>query len=154
MTVIKNFIAELAKHKLLVYFVTLWGASLFIWTVYGIVEYGFEMRTSIELYILDLLFHFSELFAGLILLIFGIKMMNTNILSAVKNERLIIYFLILWAASFFFWGLWYMIDFGPVIFDNLENPIAFLGALAKLCAGALLGLFSWKMLNEPEQKTT
>ena len=151
MSIIKNFINELAKHKLLVYFVIFWGASLFIWTMYGMVEYGFEMRTSIELYVVDLLFHFSELFAGLLLLIFGIKLMNTNILSTVKNERLLIYFVILWAASFFFWGLWYMIDFAPAIFENLQNPIAFIGALVKLCAGAVLGLFSWSMLTESEQ---
>ena len=150
MGIVKNFIDELAKHKLLVYFVTLWGASLFIWTVYGMVEYGFEMRTSIDLYVVDLLFHFSELFAGLLLLIFGIKLINANLLGAIKTEKLLIYFLILWAASFFFWGLWYIIDYGPAIFENIQNPIAFLGALAKLCAGAVLGLFSWKLLNETE----
>jgi hypothetical protein len=146
----KNFTDELAKHKLLVYFVILWGASLFVWTAYGMVEYGFEMRTSIELYVVDLLFHFSELFAGLLLIVFGLKLMNTNLLKAIKNERLLTYFLILWAASFFFWGLWYIIDFGPAIFENIENPIAFLGALAKLFAGAVLGLFSVKLLNETE----
>ena len=150
MGIVKNFIDELAKQKLLVYFVTLWGASLFIWTAYGMVEYGFEMRTSIELYVVDLLFHFSELFAGLLLLIFGIKLMNTNLLKAIKNERLLAYFLILWAASFFFWGIWYIIDFGPAIFENIQNPIAFIGALVKLAAGAVLGLFSIKLLNETD----
>ena len=150
MGIVKNFIDELAKQKLLVYFVTLWGASLFIWTVYGMVEYGFEMRTSIEFYVVDLLFHFSELFAGLLLLIFGLKLMNTNLLKSIKNERLLCYFLILWAASFFLMGLWYILDFGPAIFENIQNPIAFLGALAKLAAGAVLGLFSWKLLNETD----
>jgi hypothetical protein len=150
MGIVKNFIDELSKHKLLVYFVTLWGASLFIWTVYGMVEYGFEMRTSIEFYVVDLLFHFSELFAGLLLLIFGLKLMNTNLLKSIKNERLLCYFLILWAASFFLMGLWYILDFGPAIFENIQNPIAFLGALAKLAAGAVLGLFSWKLLNETD----
>ena len=150
MGIVKNFIDELAKHKLLVYFVILWGASLFIWTAYGMVEYGFEMRTSIELYVVDLLFHFSELFAGLLLLIFGIKLINTNLLKAIKNERLLTYFLILWAASFFFWGLWYIIDYGPAIFENIQNPIAFLGAFVRLAAGAALGLFSFKLLNETD----
>jgi hypothetical protein len=150
MGIVKNFIDELSKHKLLVYFVTLWGASLFIWTVYGMVEYGFEMRTSIEFYVVDLLFHFSELFAGLLLLIFGLKLMNTNLLKSIKNERLLCYFLILWAASFFLMGLWYILDFGPAIFENIQNPIAFLGALAKLATGAVLGLFSWKLLNETD----
>lgn len=151
MGIVKNFIDELSKHKLLVYFVTLWGASLFIWTVYGLAEYGFDQYGEpIEMYISDKIYHFSELFAGLILIIFGLKLINTNILKGIKSEKLLIYFLLLWAASFFFWGLWYIIDFGPAIFENIQNPIAFLGALAKLAAGAVLGLFSLKLLNETD----
>ena len=147
----KNFTDELAKHKLLAYFVILWGALLFLWTVYGIAEYGFaQYGESIEMYIADKIFHFSELFAGLILMVFGIKLLNTNFLKAIKNERLIIYFLLLWAASFFFWGLMYVFDFAPQIFESLEHIIGFLSALAALFAGVTLGLFSWKLLSETE----
>jgi hypothetical protein len=63
---------------------------------------------------------------------------------------LVLYFLILWAATFFFWGLYYIVDFGPSIFAPLENTIAFLGALAALFAGVALGLFSWKLLSKAE----
>ena len=150
---IENFIDELGKHKLLVYFAILWGAMLFLWTVYGMVEWGFAVRTSIELYVTDLLFHFSELFAGVLLMMFGVKLLNPNFLKGVKNERLIVYFLLLWAASFFFWGLWYIIDFGPRILATLQNAIALLSALASLFAGIVLGLFSWKMLKAPEEQT-
>ena len=144
----KNFTDELAKHKLLVYFVTLWGAMLFLWTLYGILEYGFEFTGVLS--ILDLLFHLSELLAGALLAMFGLTLMNINFLKAIKNERLLIYFLILWAASFFFIGIYYIIDFGPWIFDYVEHAIAFLSALAALFAGVVLGLFSMKLLSETE----
>lgn len=148
MGVVKRFVDELAKHKLLVYFVTLWGASLFLWTVYGIVAYGFEITEALD--VIDLLFHLSELFAGALLLLVGIKLMNANFLKAIRNERLIVYFLILWAASFFFMGLYDLVDFGPWIFQYLQDAIAFLSGLAGLFAGIVLGLFSWKLLREDE----
>lgn len=148
MGIAKTFTDELAKQKWLVYFVTLWGAMLFLWTVYGIIEYGFELTDALG--VVDLLFHLSELFAGALLVIFGIKLMKPNILKALKNERLLVYFLILWAASFFFMGVYDIADFGPWIFQYAQDAIAFLSGLAALFAGVVLGLFSWKLLNETE----
>ena len=148
MGILKNFIDEIAKHRLLVYFVTLWGAMLFLWTVYGIVEYGFEPTDALD--IIDILFHLSELFAGALLVLLGIKLMNANFLKAIKNERLLVYFLILWAASFIFMGLYDIIDFGPWIFEYVADAIAFLSGLAALFAGVVLGLFSWKFLKETQ----
>ena len=148
MGILKNFIDEIAKHRLLVYFVTLWGAMLFLWTVYGIVEYGFEPTDALD--IIDILFHLSELFAGALLVLLGIKLMNANFLKAIKNERLLVYFLILWAASFIFMGLYDIIDFGPWIFEYMSDAIAFLSGLAALFAGVVLGLFSWKFLTETQ----
>ena len=150
MGIVKNFIDELAKHKLLVYFVTLWGAMLFLWTLYGIIEYGFELTDVLG--IIDLLFHLSELFAGALLLIVGIKLMNINLLEAIKNEKLIIYFLLLWAASFFFLGIYNIFDHGPWISEYWNCLLAFLSGLAALFAGVTLGLFSWKLLNETDEQ--
>ena len=147
MGIVKNFIDELAKHKLLVYFVTLWGAMLFLWTVYGLIEYGFETDV---LGIIDIFFHLSELIAGALLVMFGVKLLKADFLKELKNERLFIYFLLLWAATFFFWGLYNIIDFGPWIFRYLEHMIAFLGGLAALFAGLVLGLFSWNLQSETE----
>jgi len=145
----KTFTGELAKHKLLVYFVILWGAMLFLWTVYGIIEYGFELTDALG--VIDLLFHLSELFAGGLLVLLGINLlMNFDFLKAIKNERLLVFFLILWAASFFFMGLYDIVDFGPWVFHYLQDAIAFLSGLAALLAGIVLGLFSWKLLNEAE----
>jgi hypothetical protein len=151
MGVVKNFIDELAKHKMLVYFVTFWGAWLLLWTVYGFIEWGFNTDL---LGILDLFFHLSELFAGLILVILGIRLIGIKFLEGLKNEQLLTYFLLLWAASFFFGGLYTLIDFGPVMFEYGEYFIAFLSGLAGLFAGITLGLFSWKILNKQEQDST
>lgn len=151
MGVVKNFIDELAKHKLLVYFVILWGAWLFLWSVYGFIEW--PIHTDL-LGIIDLFFHLSELFAGLLLVIFGIKLLNTTFLEGIKNDRLLIYFLLLWAASLFFVGLYVVIDHGQHIVEYPECIIAFLSGLAALFAGITLGIFSWNLLNEPEQETT
>ena len=149
---IENFVDELAKHRLLVYFITLWGAVLFLWTAYGMIEYGFEVRRSIELSVTDFFFHSSELIGGALLMVLGVKLLNPNFLRAVKTERLIVYFLLLWAASFFFWGLWGIIDFGPRFFVNVQNTIALLSALSSLFAGVALGLFSCKMLRKTEEQ--
>jgi len=151
MGIVKNFIDELAKHKMLVYFVTLWGAFLFLNTVYGFIEWGFHTDL---LGIIDLFFHLSELFAGLLLILFGIKLLNTTFLEGIKNDQLLNYFLLLWAASFFFLGLYIIIDHGPHMIEYLECFVIFLSGLATLFAGVTLGLFSWKMLNESKQDTT
>ncbi len=145
----KNFVDELAKHKLLVYFVVLWGAMLFLYTVYGFVEYWGTIRDASGA--VDLLFHLSELFAGAILVIFGVKLLSTNFLKAIKTERLLVYFLILWAASFFFRGIWDFVYYGPDVTSYPEVIIALLGGLAALFAGVVLGLFSWRALNEPRE---
>ncbi len=152
MGIVKKFMDELAKHKLLVYFVILWGAMLFLWTLYGIIEYGFELTGILGF--LDLLFHLSELFAGALLLTVGVKLLNPNLLEGIKNEKLIIYFLFLWAASFFFLGLYDIIDFGPWIFEYLGDIIAFLSGLASLFAGVALGMFSWNLLNKTQKQGT
>jgi hypothetical protein len=147
MGIVKNFIDELAKHKLLVYFVILWGASFFLWTVYGIARWGFEITEALD--VVDLLYHLSELFAGVLLVLIGLKLLNPNLLTTIKNERLLVYFLILWAASFFFCGIYDIVDYGPWILEDWY-AIAFLGALADFFAGVVLGLFSWNLLNEKE----
>ena len=151
MGVAKNIVDELAKHKLLVYFVTLWGATLFLNTVYGLTAWGLDgfywVGTSA---VVDLFFHFSELLAGVILAILGVKLLSTGFLGTLRNERLLVYFLMLWAASFFFRGIWSFVYYGLDATFYPESTIALLGGLASLFAGIAMGLFGWKMLSEHE----
>jgi hypothetical protein len=53
-----------------------------------------------------------------------------------------------WAASFFFWGIYELADFGPM---SAESIFRLLGALCDLIAGAVLALFGWKLLNAKDQ---
>ena len=148
MGIVKNFIDELAKHKMLVYFVILWGVKLFVGTLYGFIEWGFFQLSG--LLVIDMFFHWSEFVAGFLLLLFGYKLLNNAFLEGIKNNKLLIYFLIVWAASFFFGGLYTVAAHGPDMFEYWECIVAFLGGLGSLFAGITLGLFSLKMLNEPE----
>ena len=147
MGIIKNFIDELAKHKFLVYFVTLWGALLFLWNLYALIEWG---GVPSGIVILDGISHLSLLLAGLILTLFGIKLSNTTFLEGIKNDKLLSYFLLVWAVSFLFLGLFLIADRGPYIFEDFEILLAFLAGLAAIFAGITLGLFSWNQLKEPE----
>ena len=154
MKAIENFVDELAKHKLLVYFVTLWGATLFLNQVYALTAWGIDGFYWVgSSAVVDLFFHFSELFAGVILVILGVKLLSTGFLETLKNERLLVYFLMLWAASFFFRGLWSFVYYGLDATFYPESAIRLLGDLASLFAGAVLGFFSWKMLTAPEEQT-
>jgi hypothetical protein len=151
MIMVKKFVDELAKHKLLVYFVTLWGATLFLDTVYGLTAWGLDgfywVGTSA---FVDVFFHFSELFAGIILAILGLKLLRPGFLETLRNENLLVYFLMLWAASFFFRGIWSFVYYGLDVTFYPESTIALLSNLASLIAGVAMGLFSWKMLSAPD----
>lgn len=148
MGIVKNFIDELAKHEWLAYFVFFWGAMLFLWSLSGIIEWGFDLSGLLG--ILDMLFNLSEMFAGLLLVIVGIKLLNANFLEAIKNDQLVIYFMLLWAATFLFGGLYSIIDYLYSIIDGWSWLLAVLSGLAGLVAGLALGLFGWKQLKEKE----
>ena len=151
---LKNFVDGLAKHRMLVYFVILWGATLFLNEVYALTAWGLDgfywVGTSA---VVDMFFHFSELFAGVILAILGVKLLSTGFLETLRNEKLLVYFLMLWAASFFFRGLWSFVYYGLDATFHPESTITLLGSLASLFAGVTMGLFGWKMLTKPGQQT-
>jgi len=56
--------------------------------------------------------------------------------------------LLLWASSFFLWAIYDIVNFGPM---SAEAAFRLLGALCDLAAGAVLALFSWKLLNTKDQ---
>ena len=99
MGVIKNFIDEFAKHKMLIYFAILWGISMVFWSLYNLNYYVGDMEA------LPVIHNLLELGAGLLLAIFGIKLMQTNFLETMDKEKILVYFLILWAGAFFFTGI-------------------------------------------------
>jgi len=148
MGIIKKVIDELAKHKLLIYFVIIWGGSMIFWSLYELNYYVGEME------ILPILHYLLELGAGLFLAIFGLNLMNIKILGAMDKEKILVYFLMLWAGSFFFTGIHEILYNGQWMFEYFDHMLAFLGAVADFFAGAVLGLFAWNLLNEKEPNTT
>ena len=72
----------------------------------------------------------------------------------INTEKALLYFLILWAAKFFFTGIYDIIDFAPWMFEYLDYIPAVFGALADFFAGIVLLLFAWNLLNEKETNPT
>ena len=149
---IKRFIEELAKHKLLVYFAVLWGASMFFWSLYDLGYYITSFEEATDAF--PILYNLLELGAGLFLALFGIKMLQVNFLEAIDAKKALLYFMLLWAGSLFFCGLYDIVDYGPYIFEYPEDIIAFIAALADFFGGAVLALFSWNLISKKEPETT
>jgi len=140
---LKTVIDWLAQHQFLVYFVILWGASMFLYAVCNLVEWGLGVEDFYDvLWILGNLF---DLVSGVFLLLFGIKLMNANFLEGIQIEKTLVYFLLFWAGQFFFWGL------SDILYFDI---LWLLAGLAHFFAGIILALFAWKLLNEKETTTT
>ena len=148
MGVTKNFIDEFAKHKMLIYFAILFGVSMFFWSIFDLIDHVGQMN------ILGIIHNLLNLGAGIFLTIFGIKFLNPNFLETMDKEKMLVYFLMLWAGSFFFLGLHKMVWNGQWMADYLDHILAFLSGAADFFAGAVLGLFAWNILNEKEPSTT
>ena len=72
--------------------------------------------------------------------------MKVNFLNVIQIEKALVYFLLLWAGQFFFWGL------SDLLYST--GIICLLAALVHFFAGIILALFGWKLLNEKEQIAT
>lgn len=137
---LKNIIDELAKHSLLVYFIIIWGASMFLYAVCNLGTWGFGVEDLYDL--MWILANLFDLVAGVFLMIFGIKLLQADFLDVIQLEKALVYFLMFWAGQFFFWGLSDLFYF--------EGIICLLAALVHFFAGIILAMFAWKLLNEKE----
>jgi hypothetical protein len=142
----KNIIELLEKEKLAIYFVLLWAGSFFFWNLSYLISsltyFGSALRG------LAVLADMIELVAGIMLGLLGFKMLGIKFLPTLTKENLLVFFLLLWAGSFFFWGLYDIIDFGPL---TVESGFRLLGTLCDVVAGAMLAIFGWKLLKDNEQ---
>ena len=151
MGALKKFINELGKHKLLIYFVIFWGAYLLLWGLFARVEYGFSFGDLIEIF--DTTAHLAELLAGALLVIFGIGLLKPDIVKKLNNEKLLGCFIGVWALSFIFFGLAFMLYHGQAISEYPIHLTAVLASIAQFFAGVVLAIFSLKILTETEQET-
>ena len=142
----KNIIELLEKEKFVVYFVLLWAGSFFFWNLSSLAYYAFHLYSALS--VLALLSNLLEFLAGIMLGLLGFALLGMNVLKTITKEKLLVFFLLFWAGSFLLWGIYEIIDFGPM---SAEAVLRLLGALCDLGAGAVLALFSWKLLGAKEQ---
>ncbi len=147
---LNNFLDGLSKEKYLVYFVLAWAGMLVFWAIDTFVGTIINITSGYTTATAYTGVHlFSELFnlgAGLMLGILALKMLIPNFMPTLKREQTLIYFLLLWAGGFFFYGIadfvWYGMNgiSARDFFDVLHGLSSFAG-------GAVLALFAWKLLQ-------
>lgn len=142
----KNIVELLEREKIVVYFVLLWAGSFFFWNIGSLIYYAFHMNSALNGF--ATLNNLVELLAGVMLGMLGFKLLGIKFLATLTKEKLLAYFLLLWASSFFLWAIYDIVNFGPM---SAEAAFRLLGALCDLAAGAVLALFSWKLLNTKDQ---
>ena len=84
--------------------------------------------------------HLFDLVAGIFLILFGIQLLSPNFLGALKIEKTLIFFLLLWAGQFFFWGLYDLLYYSGIVLV--------LAALVHFIAGIILAVAAFKLLTE------
>jgi len=91
-----------------------------------------------------------ELAAGVVLALFAAKSLKSGFLGSLSKERLLMYFVLLWAGSFFFWAIHDISSFGPYALEYTEDAMGLIAALFDLVAGAVLAFLGWKLLKAKE----
>jgi hypothetical protein len=141
----KNIIDLLEKEKFVIYFVLLWGGSFFFWNIASEIYYISNMNSALNGF--AFVINLFELIAGIMLALLGFKLLGMKFLPMLTKEKLLVYFVLLWAASFFLWAIYDIANFGA----SAEGVIRLLGALCDLGAGAVLALFGWKLFSAKDQ---
>jgi len=135
---LKTIVDELAKFRFLVFFIILWGASMLLYAVCNLGTYGLGVEDFND--VIWILGNLLDLFAGVFLMLFGVKLLSPNFLGALKVEKTLIYFLLLWAGQFFFWGLYDLLFY--------EGIVCLLASLVHFIAGIILAISAWMMLTQ------
>ena len=134
MGLVKDFVEILAREKWAVYLFMLWGGARFFWGLGGIMSswtYG-----MIGFSLIGNIFYLGT---GLVLVLFGWKLLRSDFLGFLSRERLFAYFLLLWGGSSFFFAVDDIIGIGT-------NVAVFVAALFYLLSGVVLALLGYKLL--------
>jgi len=142
----KNIVDLLEKEKIVVYFVLLWAGSFFFWNIGSEVYYASHLNSALNGF--AAFNNLIELLAGVMLGLLGFKLLGMKFLPTLTKEKLLVYFLLFWAASFFLWAIYDFATLGPI---TLESGIDLLGTLCDLGAGVVLAFFGWKLFSAKEE---
>ena len=154
----ENFLSSLSKEKLLAFFLILWAVSFFFWGLSTTIDYGYWAAKGYTEDAGSTLSGVFQMGAGIVLALLGVKLLKNNFLKSVSRNKLLVIFLLLWAATMFFWGISNVMRYSNDAFEATENPYVdeegFTGAitiigifygLADMGAGILLALLATKL---------
>ncbi len=141
----KDIVEVLAKEKLLVYFLLLWAGTFFFWAIYGFWVHAQGVEGAAD--VLAIIAYLMELLAAVMIALLGLKLLKNNFLGALSKEKLLVYFLLFWAGSFFFWGLSDIAYYGPYASRYGEDATALIAGLFELAAGVVLTLLGWRLMT-------
>ncbi len=142
----KNIVELLEKEKIIAYFVLLWAGSFFFWNIASEIYYASHLYSTLSGFAVFI--NLIELLAGVMLGMLGFKLLGMKFLPMLTKEKLLVYFLLLWAGSFFFWAIYDLADFGPM---TAEAAVRLLGTLCDLGAGVVLAFFGWKLFTSKDE---
>ncbi len=153
-----NFLKSVTKNKLLAFFLILWAASMFFWGISNVMRYSTELAdlTSEDEgywnYLLGIPAGLADLAAGVVLALLGTKLYNEKFVVSVARNKVIALFLILWAASFFFWGLYDIADWWEFASESAEAAIAAISGFFEVVAAILLAMLGLKIWGQKEKE--
>ncbi len=142
----KNIIELLEKEKIIAYFVLLWAGSFFFWSIASEIYYASHLYSALNGFAVFI--NIIELLAGVMLALLGFELLGKKLLPMFTKEKLLVYFLLLWAGSFFFWAIYDLADIGPL---TAQAAFRLLGTLCDLGAGAVLAFLGWKLFTPKGQ---
>ncbi len=142
----RNIIELLEREKIVAYFVLLWAGSFFFWNIGSEIYYATHLNSALSGF--AAFNNLLEILAGVVLALLGFKLLGMKLLPMFSKEKLLVYFLLLWAGTFFFWAIYDIVDVGPL---TAEAGFRLLGSLCDLGAGAVLAFLGWKLYTSNDK---
>ena len=159
-----NFLPSVSKKKLLVIFLVLWAAALFFWGLSNVMRYSNDaLELTEDPYIdeegftgaitaIGILYGLADMGAGIVLALLGTKLWGKDMPLSSTKTKLLAVFLLFWAASFFFAGLYDILDWGPIAGEDAEAALVTIAGLMELAAAAVLAMLGLKAWGQKEAK--
>jgi hypothetical protein len=147
MVTAKEIVGLISREKWLAYFLLFWAGAFIVWAIYGF-TWGIDGGSASG--ILDILVRLIDLAAGGVLALLGLKFLGKNLIPSISGERLFVYFVLLWAATFVFGGLSGIIYYLGHMTEYWQYAISIISSLFDLAAGAVLALFGMQLLGSKD----
>jgi hypothetical protein len=92
----------------------------------------------------------ADFATGIVLALLGAKLYSKNFIASLTRNKVLAIFLLLWAASFFFWGLYDITDWAKFAAESAEAALVTIAGLFELAAAAILAMLGWKTWAQKE----